>query len=235
MLSRKIQKSNRARNAKQIQMIKNLYSETKDLSAQKSEAWGNLQRAVQKELEKVNMQVRKRENYLSRNKIRPVKALEYLNSDNMSKDSLQASSFDGVGKNKDLRLKPVMDAQSWGESLMTTSESDPKSAMSFAKSPSRLDSLSIFESSPVLKRVKVSEEEEKEIPKDNFNLGESRPMSSQGGNALRKSKRRRKKSKILREATGEDDDIPPKILRKPKMSRADCEISKIIELDELSK
>ncbi len=118
---------------------------------------------------------------------------------------------------------------------MTTSESDPKSAMSYAKSPSRMDSLSIFESSPVLKRVKVSEEEEKVIPKEIFNLGESRALPSKGANILRKSKRKRKKSKILREAIGEEEDIPPKIIKRTKMSRASNEISKIIELDELSK
>mmetsp|Transcript_27249 Transcript_27249/g.27113 ORF Transcript_27249/g.27113 Transcript_27249/m.27113 type:complete len:118 (-) Transcript_27249:42-395(-) len=117
---------------------------------------------------------------------------------------------------------------------MTNSESDPKSGMNYFKSPSRMDSLSIFESSPMLKRVKLSEEEEKVLKEENPNPGETSANSSTG-TGLRKSKRKRRKSKILREATGEDEIIPPKLYKRVPKPKIKNEICKILELDEAAK
>lgn len=232
MLCKKFQEAPRARNIKLAKTIFNLEGEIKDLSTHRSEALTNLMKILNRELEQVNNQTKRRENYLSRNNVRLSTALEYIQSENMSKDSLRTASDHYSSKRKDLKYKNGLDSQSCGDSLMTTSESDPKSAMSFLKSPSRTDSLSNFESSPMLKRVKLSESEEKAAPRENFNLSESYQKSASQPTPLRKSKRKKKKSKILREAIGEDEDIPPKPIRRAKRTKVDHEISRIISLDK---
>mmetsp|Transcript_21913 Transcript_21913/g.19457 ORF Transcript_21913/g.19457 Transcript_21913/m.19457 type:complete len:149 (-) Transcript_21913:257-703(-) len=113
---------------------------------------------------------------------------------------------------------------------MTNSETNFNFSVSQIKSPSRLDSLSLFESSPNLKRIKVSEEVERTVSNaENFNLGESYLKEQFNNPPLRKSKRRKRKSKVMREATGEDEEI---VITKTKRikSKADIEINKIIEL-----
>mmetsp|Transcript_34538 Transcript_34538/g.39979 ORF Transcript_34538/g.39979 Transcript_34538/m.39979 type:complete len:98 (+) Transcript_34538:510-803(+) len=78
---------------------------------------------------------------------------------------------------------------------------------SHLKSPSRVDTMSYLESSPALKRFKISEEEEKRsVINDNFQLGESCLPVSTTPVAIRKSSRKRMKSKILLEAIGELDE-----------------------------
>ena len=164
--------------------------------------------------------------------------MESIELDSVSKNPLDISTQkESISKNrnfKDKKGKQGIDAASCGESLMTNSESLYNSSTSFIKSPSRLDSLSIFESSPNLKRVKVSEEEEKAPSNiENFHLGESILNQSSKNPPLRKSKRKKKKSKILREATGEDDEeviIPA--MKRTKVTKKDNEIGKIMELSK---
>jgi hypothetical protein len=120
---------------------------------------------------------------------------------------------------------------------MANSETYAYSSASHLKSPSRMDTISIFEASPMMKRVKISEEEEKQTPGGGgFNLGESTLSKQNIDSPVRKSKRKVKKSKILREAMGEFDEEPTlpslKISKKSKECR---EANKIIELDSKAK
>lgn len=202
---------------------------------QKSQARTTLTTILNNELEKVDNQTKRRKDYLSRNNIRPSTAFEYIQSENMSKDSLRTTNDLYSSKNQDLKAKSGVDSQSCGDSLMTARKSNPKSVTSCLKSPSQLDSLSIFESSPMLKRVKLSESDEKEFSGDNFNLSESCSKASSQRQPLRKSKRKKRKSKILREAIGEDEEIPPKPVKRAKKTKVDQEISRIIALDKAAK
>nr|CAH04412.1 hypothetical protein [Euplotes vannus] len=231
---RKFSETKRARNVKQAQMICNLDSEIKDLLAQKSQAYTTLTTILNNELEKVDNQTKRRKDYLSRNNIRPSTAFEYIQSENMSKDSLRTTNDLYSSKNKDFKAKSGIDSQS--AVLLNNSKKEyPKSVMSCLKSPSQLDSLSIFESSPILKRMKLSESDEKEYSGDNFNLSESCSKASSQPQLLRKSKRKKRKSKILREAIGEDEEIPPKPVKRAKRTKVDQEISRIIALDKAAK
>jgi hypothetical protein len=117
---------------------------------------------------------------------------------------------------------------------MANSETYANSSASHMKSPSRMDTLSVFETSPMLKRVKISEEEEKQASGGvNFQLGESEMTAQSTESLLRKSKRKKKKSKILREAMGECDE---EAIAAPVQSQKKCketkEITKILELED---
>ena len=138
---------------------------------------------------------------------------------------------------KALKGKKGVDSTSCEDSLMANSETYAYSSASHLKSPSRMDTLSIFEASPVMKRVKISEEEEKQAPGGGgFSIGES-ALSKQNIDApVRKSKRKVKKSKILREAMGEFDEEPTlPTLKNSKKPRESKEVSKIIDLDSKAK
>ena len=120
---------------------------------------------------------------------------------------------------------------------MTASESHHYSAVSQLKSPTRMDSLNIFESSPIVKRVKISEEEEKEgLQGENLNLGENSIEGQSLVPSIRKSKRKKRKSKIMREATGEEsEEVTQKVNKRHIITKTDYETNKIIELSKISK
>jgi len=97
-----------------------------------------------------------------------------------------------------------------------------------------MDTLSVFETSPMLKRVKISEEEEKQAPGGvGFQLGESEMAAQSSESMLRKSKRKKKKSKILREAMGEcDDETVVTLVKNQKKSKETKEITRILDLED---
>lgn len=89
----------------------------------------------------------------------------------------------------------------------------------------------------MLKRVKVSEEEEKTVPGgDHFQLTNNSGTNSSLLVPVRKSTRKRTKSKILREAIGELDEEPViQPVRRNKKDKETREVSKFIELDRKAK
>lgn len=123
------------------------------------------------------------------------------------------------------------------DSLLANSDTYAYSSTTNLKSPSIMDTLSIFEASPMLKRVKISEEEEKNITKgDSFNIGESSLGFQNPILPVRKSIRKKKMSKILRESVGETENEKVITTTKPfKKFKESHEISKIIEMDCKSK
>lgn len=187
---------------------------------------------IDKELKKVDEQIDTRENYLHDHNIHPENALQYLEDSLTNIKDNRAGNSMLKNKRRGTKGKKGLDVTSCEDSLIANSETNAYSSASHLKSPSRLDTFSVFETSPVLKRVKVSEEEEKHAPGgDSFMLSEFTLPSQCSSQSVRKSCRKRTKSKILREALGEGEEsvLPPvKYCKKNKEYR---QINKLLELD----
>lgn len=230
----------RARDKRLSEVLKNMYAEIKDLSSKKSESWKILLNVVEQELRKVDYKIEQRNNYLTENDIRLENALEYTESH----ESLVKWETNIANKQKlcathkrKLKGKKKLENTSCEDSLLANSETYAYSSTTNLKSPSIMDTLSVFEGSPMLKRVKISEEEEKNISKgDSFNIGESSLGFQNPALPVRKSMRKKKMSKILREAVGEEENEKIVTTTKPlKKYKESQEISKIIEMDSRSK
>lgn len=70
----------RARDKRLSEVLKNMYTEIKDLSSRKSESCKNLLNVVEQEIRKVDYKIEERNNYLTENDIRFENALEYTES-----------------------------------------------------------------------------------------------------------------------------------------------------------
>jgi hypothetical protein len=117
-----------------------------------------------------------------------------------SQKSSKKSSKGGSRKTLDMMFSE--------DSIFANSETYAYSATTNKRSASKLDTLSYFETSPMLKRVKTSDEEEKHLPlyNDQFSLGDSVMTKRDSKGMLRKSKRKRVISKAMLEAIGEDTE-----------------------------
>lgn len=225
------------RDKRQCQAIKSLYAEIKDLSTMKNETLKHLISLVDKEMKKVDTQIDIRETYLTEHNINPAHALEFLEKRGNSlalKHKQVTALLNSPQKRRALKGKPGLDVSSSCEdSLMANSETYAYSTSTHLKSPSRVDTLSYLETSPVIKRAKVSEEEEKHVLSgDTFVLGESCSKDSNLYPSVRKSNRKKKKSQILREASGElDEQVIVSTQRPVKKSKQTREINRILELD----
>ena len=231
MLSRKLSpksKSRKTKDKRTIKLIKSLFNEIKDLSVLKTDWWKHNLSIIDREIKKINSQIEIRENYLTNNGIYPDAALEYLN--NREKAELNNEDLGikqqeiiteivqpAAWKSKKPKGKPGLDINVKEDSLMTNSDTNAYSTAQL-KSPSRADMLSFFENSPAIKRFKVSEEEEKQsIVDENFRLDNNISAESCLVQPLRKSWRKRIKSKILREAIGElEEEKHYSVVRKQK-------------------
>lgn len=230
MLSRKLSpgsKSRKSKDKRTIKLIKSLFNEIKDLSIMKTDWWKYNLSLVDKEIRKINSQIEIRENYLTNNGIYPDAALEYLSSREkaeLNNEELGIKQQDIVTeivqpaawKTKKKGGKPGLDINVKEDSLMTNSDTNAYSTAQL-KSPSRTDMLSYFENSPAIKRFKVSQEEEKQLIADeNFQLDNNIAAEATTVQPLRKSWRKRIKSKILREAIGEIEEEHYSTIRKQK-------------------
>lgn len=231
----------KARDRKQSAILKSLYSEIKDLSLLKSEAIARVLTLADKELKKIDKQIEVRESYLTTNNISPKFALDFLEKREISsvKEMERSDEVPAICQNnrKALKGKKGVDSTSCEDSLMASSETYAYSSASHLRSPSRMDTLSIFEASPMMKRVKISEEEEKQTPGGGeFSIGESAISKQNISAPVRKSKRKVKKSKILREAMGEFDEEPTlPIIKNSKKNKESREANIMIELDSIAK
>lgn len=193
-------------------------------------------------MKKINRQIDLRENYLLDNGINPENALEYMEKRQRAESQEEASRIKyqntqkasksrSKAKNKSAKGKQAIEVTSCEDSLMANSDTYACSSTTQLKSPSRADTLSYFESSPMLKRVKFSEEEKRRLEEENFQLSDSNKSNLTATQPLRKSNRKRKKSKILREAIGELEEEEIVQSKKPKKKRESKEITKMLELD----
>lgn len=240
ILSKKISPNpnmKKQRDKRQCQVIKSLYAEIKDLSTMKNETLKHLISLLDKEMKRVDTQIDIREGYLLENNINPTHALEFLEKRGNSLALKQKESnaiLNSSLKRRAQKGKQCIDiTSSYEDSLMANSDTYAYSTSTHLKSPSRVDTLSYFEASPVVKRVKISEEEEKHaLAADNLVLGESCSKVSNSYPSVRKSNRKRTKSKILREASGELDEEVIVSTQKPvKKNKETREINRIFELD----
>jgi hypothetical protein len=145
-----------------------------------------------------------------------------------------ASSEEICGtQKKTLKGKKKHETTSCEDSLLANSETYAYSSATNLKSPSRIDTLSMSEASPMIKRVKISDDEEKMIVAgEPFSIGESGLGFQNPTLPVRKSMRKKKMSKILREAAGEADNESIITTIKPsKKCKESREISKIMEMN----
>jgi len=203
------------RDRRLLETAETICSEIKDLTLMKKEYNKRSLAIIDMELRKVENEIESRQEYLLDYNINPVKALEQLENIEKAESTVVTKSskkqfIDALvskSKSKDRKRngKQCVDVTSSEDSVAANSDTYAFSIASKNKSPSRLETFSCFETSPILKRVKVSEEEEKSpILNDNFSIGDSVLINKTPVQPIRKSNRRRIKSKILRELTGED-------------------------------
>lgn len=203
------------RDRRLLEIAKDLCSEIKNLTHIKNESNKRSVSIINNELKSIENEIETRRSYLVDNGISPDFALQYLESLEKSQNpcanvSPKKHSINNSGrkvssstlKNK---FKKYSDSDVSDLSFIENSETYAYSVSTHKKSPSRIDTLSCFETSPMFKRLKVSEEEEKlPLAADQFSLGDSFIQNQYSSQNPRKSSRSRTKSKILREASGED-------------------------------
>ena len=247
-LSRKLApglKSRKTKDKRNIKLIKSLFNEIKDLSVMKNDSWKYNISLIEKEIKKVNSQIEIRENYLINNGVYPNAALEYLNNREKAEfnnEDLWPKQYNIITEIVNTTPKPNkfkgrqgLDINIKEDSLMTNSDSYAYSSTQL-KSPSRVEIFSWFENSPAIKRFKVSDEEEKQsIKNDNFKLNNNNYGESSSTQPLRKSTRKRTKSKILREAIGEiEEERQYTVVKKRNKTKGNKSIAKLMEADQFS-
>ena len=246
------------RDRKLLEIAKRICAEIKNLSLMKNEYNKKSISIINNELKIVQEEIEQRQDYFIDHKIDPLKAVEYIESVEKAQNVLTEfptrkhtilnsinKSCMGDAKSKGKNSNDMNEIE---QSVVDNCDTYAYSVSTHKKSPSILETFSCIETSPVPKRVKTSEDEEEEklpILNDNFSLGESYMSKTQhksnqkhksnsqksNMNAVRKSTRKRTKSKILREACGEDYESIFSEAKSKLGSKLSQDINKIRKID----